>query len=218
MNNPIPFRLDIELATPISMHHRLTLDGLLSAAVFRQTGLIAEATYPHIPLVQEHGVFRGSSLNLPTTAMPSSFGRVMSLRGPQDLSLGVFSPNVRNKRYGAVDQQRGPYKANLTRYQAISTPHAWFYGLGDPDACVFLIENFIQGLGKRANGGAGEITGVNWFETDEDLSWVSEKGQPARPLPKELWAEIMGTTLPVSRLAVRPPYWQTERVPAVFPA
>lgn len=212
------FQLIITLGTPIHMRHKMTLDGLLSAAVHNKLGLTGEDTYPHIPLAMERDVFKGSCIVFPDNSQHTSFGRVMALRGPDDLSPTAFSPNVRGKRYGAVDQQRGPYKANLSRYPAISAPEAYFFGQGDPDACVALIQNHILGLGKRATGGAGEIIGITWLETETDLSWINDCGMPARPLPEGLWQEISGAYAPVATLAVRPPYWMTERVRAVFPA
>lgn len=47
----VPFKLVIKLATPFVMGRtRTTLDGLLSAAVFKETGLMDKDTFAHIPL------------------------------------------------------------------------------------------------------------------------------------------------------------------------
>lgn len=212
-----PFQLIIELATPFIMRHPVTLDALLSAAVFNKTGLMGDATIPHIPLAQENGIFKASSLCLPPTYRHTKAGRVMALRGESDLSVNVFSPNNRGKRYSPVDIARGPYKHNLSLYPAFASKEVYFFGVGDPDAVVELIQNHIQGLGKRSNAGAGEILSVQWIDS-EDYSWKDEDNMPARPLPVDLWKEIGGSdAASVAPMSVRFPYWQTEKVDAVFP-
>ncbi len=60
----VPFKLVIKLATPFVMGRtRTTLDGLLSAAVFKETGLMDKDTFAHIPLERgEGGIFKASCM------------------------------------------------------------------------------------------------------------------------------------------------------------
>lgn len=213
----ISFELVIEMATPFVMRHRTTLDALLSAAVFNMTGLQGKDTVPHIPLHQDRGIFKGSSLMLPRNYRHSIVDRVMALRGEDDLSMQAFSPNNRGKRYSPVDRQRGPYKSNLSAYPAFVAKEVSFFGVGDPESVARLVRDFIPGLGKRATGGAGEIIRVEPTGS-EDYSWMDEKGNPARPLPVDLWREIGGRDgMPTAPLAVTFPYWESDKVEAVFP-
>ena len=211
------FRIKLSLLTPFAMTAPLTLDGLLSAAIANATGLEGEDTLPHMPLEMEHGIFKGSSMFVGTPRyrhMPVS--RVMSLKGERDLSTAVFRPN--GKHYVAVDQKRGPHKANLSAYPGILADDVRFWGVGDAKQVEYLLSTFIPGIGKRASGGAGEISNVVMTETDADYSWRTASGAPARPLPLEVWELIGGDSgRPVAPFSVRVPYWRTEKVMSVFP-
>lgn len=212
------FRIKLELGTAFHLGSRLTLDGLLSAAVFYEKGLKGIDTIPHIPLEQEQGIFKGSSLFCDPGYRHESVGRVMSLRSERDLRSDLFQPNKRGGKYGPIDQQRGDYKANLSSFAGIAAKEAYFWGVGDPERAAYLIETFIPGIGKRATTGAGQILSVSWTEMDEDYSWITRKGAPARPLPVELWSELGGNpTAPAAPMAVTLPYWESEAVAAVFP-
>ncbi|MBV8467906.1 MAG: hypothetical protein JO218_18340 [Burkholderiales bacterium] len=211
------FRLALQLATPFAVDHPLTLDGLLSAAVFRATGKRGRETIPEIPLVRELDVFHGSSLHYSKRYAHEPVHRVMSLRHRRDLSPELFSPNrKRGNGYLAVDQQRGAYKANLSSYAGIAADEVFFWGLGDGEACVHLIATYLLGIGKRANAGAGQIYGVH-LEASNDHSWIAPSGRPARPLPVELWREIGAVDMEVAPMTVDVPYWSGAQVAAVFP-
>ncbi|MDK2126248.1 hypothetical protein [Parachitinimonas caeni] len=212
-----PFKLTLELATPFYLSSRLTLDGLLSAAIHHQTGKMGADTLAAIPLDQDQGIFRGSSLFCHPRYRHRRFSRIMSLKSERDLHTELFQPNKRGDRYGVVDQQRGKFKANLDSYFAIEAKEVYFWGVGDSDQTCYLIENYIHGIGKRANTGAGEILSVRAEETD-DFSWVTRKGKPARPLPVEIWNDMGLAPASTAPLAVVLPYWGTAPVDAVFPA
>lgn len=210
------FRLKLKLATPFSLSSWLTLDSLLSAAVYNATGLVGESTIPYIPLAQRNGIFLGSSLFYGVAHRHAPVGRIMSLRGERDLSVRLFRPN--GKKYVPILPNKGPYKFNMSAYPGIEAREACFWGVGDKDQAAYLISTFIPGIGKRASGGAGAIVSVAVTESETDLSWVRADGTPARPLPIDLWREIAGeATAPVAEIAVRFPYWESEKVPAVFP-
>lgn len=222
------FKLTINLATPFIMGRtRTTLDSLLSAAIFRKTGLKGSDCIPHIPLEQEHGIFKASSLFISDESRLSHVkaGRTMSLKGLNDLSVDHFLPNSANgQRYLAVDQARGPYKSNMSEYSALSATEVCFYGVGDAEAVKELIETYIPGIGAHSSQGAGQILDVQYelLSNESDFSWITESGKPARPLPVEIW-----NTLPsidsvsvkgAANVTVRFPYWDHDNSAlAVFP-
>ena len=211
-----PFRVTLYLATPFHLGSTLTLDGLLSAAVFNATGLKGEETIPYIPLERQDGIFKASSMFCHRYIRHVPVVRIMSFNSENDMSMHMFYPKL--SRYTYIDQKRGPYKRNLSTYSGIESRRVYFWGLGDAQKVSYLLRTFIPGIGKRANGGAGQITKVEISETDNDLSWVTSSGKPARPLPIELWQKIGGdASVPVSSMAVSLPYWQSAKVPAVFP-
>jgi hypothetical protein len=211
------FKLTLDLATPFYMRNRLTLDGLLSAAIHNQTGKRGLETVEHIPLAREHGIFKGSSIFCHPRYRHQRFDRVMTLQSERDLSTSLFQPNARGGRYGRIDQRREAYKTNLDSYDGIDVREVYFWGEGDPDRCTFLIEHFIHGIGKRANTGAGQIIGVRAQEIGKDYSWVTPKMVPARPLPAHVWAAMGLPEALVGPAVVSLPYWETAPVDAVFP-
>lgn len=222
------FKLTIKLATPFIMGRtRLTLDGLLSAAIFRKTGLKGEQCIPLIPLEQAEGIFKASSLFIHDESRLShvKVGRVMTLKGLNDLTVDHFLPNAANgKRYLSVDQQRGPHKANISEYSALNATAVCFYGVGDADAAKELIDTYITGIGVHANSGAGQIlsTEVELLGVGDTSHWITESGKPARPLPIELWSSLPDTNSHsikgAAQVAVRLPYWDKSNLaPAVFP-
>lgn len=222
------FKITLNLATPIIMGRtRLTLDGLLSAAVFRKTGLMGSDCIPHIPLEQSKGIFKASSLFLDDSSVLrySKVGRVMSLKGLNDLSVDHFTPNSANgKRYLEVDQARGKHKSTLSEYSALDLQAVCFYGLGDSQAVKELIETYITGIGMHSNSGSGQIINIETEQLeDDDLSfWLTESGKPARPLPIDIWESLLGAdseyTQNAAQVTVRFPYWDKDNLAkAVFP-
>lgn len=217
----VPFRLVLSIDTPFVIDHPITLDALLSAAVFRKTGLIGKDTIPHIPLTRERGIFLASSLSIGQRYKHAKVGRIMSLRTENDLSVRLFAPNrKRGSGYMHIDQKRGQYKANMSSYGGIDAHEVTFHAVGDPEACIVLIQNYILGIGKRSNAGAGQISNVRYellSESGRERAWKTAKGKPARPLPKELWQSISGDKSPVEPLTVDVPYWDGQVCDAVFP-
>ncbi|MET3139424.1 CRISPR type IV-associated protein Csf3 [Undibacterium sp. GrIS 1.2] len=142
----------------------------------------------------------------------------MSLRGRNDLDVSIFSPNGRGgKNYTYIDQKRAEYKATITEYPGIFSKEVYFWGVGNMKAVEFLLSNYIIGIGKRSNAGAGEIAQVHVEEIEEDFSWVTRNGDPARPLPLGIWSKIGGNERPFIPLAVCVPYHAGQEVDAVFP-
>lgn len=218
----IAFKLVIKLATPLIMGRtRTTLDGLLSAAVFKETGLMGEDTIAHIPLERgEGGIFKASCMFVQGIYTHEVVGRIMGLRSTADLDISLFPPNSKaGTRYLAVDTVRGAYKANMTNYPGINARTVCFFAVGDPDRVVEMIENNILGIGKRSNAGAGQIASVYWEPVAEDWSWITPGGKPARPLPLPIWKMISASRdVPISQVTVQIPYWDVEKtVEAVHP-
>ena len=212
------FKVTLDLVTPFFMGHVLTLDGLLSAAIYKKTEKYGADAIPMIPLEMEEGIFKGSSMFCHPLYRHQSLGRVMALRGRNDLDVSIFSPNGRGgKNYTYIDQKRNEYKATITEYPGIFSKEVYFWGVGDMKSVEFLLSNFIIGIGKRSNAGAGEIAQVHVEEIDDDYSWITRNGHPARPLPIELWKKLRGTERPSIPAAVTVPYHNGIEVDAVFP-
>lgn len=213
-----PFKLTLEIATPIIMSPvRTTLDGLLSYAIFRETGLKGDEVLPHMPLLEDQGIYKASSLFAHRHSTYRRVDQIQSLDRRSDLSPDLFKPNGRGGRYVKIYEVRGKYKKNLISYRALVAPEIYFWGVGDPERVVQLIEDFIPSIGRKHNSGGGQVMAVRW-EEDEDFSWVTSEGKPARQLPVAVW-EKLGQDAEVysADVAVRLPYWTTEKIRAVLP-
>ncbi|MBF6615505.1 MAG: hypothetical protein ITG07_02145 [Candidimonas sp.] len=218
----LAFKLTIKLVTPFIMGRtRTTLDGLLSAAVFKETGLMGKDTIAHIPLARgEGGIFKASCMFVQGIFTHEKIGFIMGLRGRDDVSADLFSPNNKaGTRYLHVDTARGPHKANMSSYEGINARTVVFYAVGDPERTVQMIENNFIGLGKRSSHGAGQIASVYWEPVAEDWSWITPSGKPARPLPLPIWKTISASrNVPISNVTVQVPYWDVDKaVEAVHP-
>lgn len=225
MNNMIPFRLNIELGTPLAITDLLTLDALLTKAAFNMTGE-KENLEQYIPLQRTEGVFCGSVLrhagNL--RRYTTSFVRKLTI---SDQASRKYSSNIKRGPgagvgYAHIVTHTGPFITKLESIQVVESSKVYFYGHGDPDKAVWLIENFLPGIGKRANAGLGEIRSVSWVAS-EDYSLVDHKGNPARPIPTESWDAIPSSVVKAvsPKESMRPiavPAWCNPAVLCVMPA
>lgn len=222
------FKVKLNLATPVIMSRtRLTLDGLLSAAIHRKTGLKGEECIPHIPLEREQGLFKSSSMFIADDSNFSfvKINRIMSLRGQADLTPDHFLPNsVKGDRYLDVDQQRGRHKAEMSEYTGIDTRAVVFFGKGDAPAVKHLLETYVTNIGTRAHTGAGQVIGVECesLSSSDESYWVTESGQPARPIPVDIWKCLDGAdhdwAQAAAEVTVCFPYWDNaSKTLAVFP-
>jgi len=224
----IPFRLNIELGTPVAITGTLTLDALLAKAAFNMTGFTDDRLLELIPLRRHQGIFSGSILRYAGQQKRSTVSFVRRL-ARSDMWSSKYKSNIKRTTaagvagvdYAGIELAKGPYCARLESIQVVESPKAYFYGYGDPDAVVNLIENFLPGIGKRANAGLGEIRSVSWIHSP-DYSLIDKNGHPARPIPVEVWDALETTNTKVSdpSIGLRPvdvPGWFSEKKRCAMP-
>lgn len=223
MKPMIPFRLNIELGTPMSITETVTLDALLSKAVFNMTGFRDDRISDMIPLATNNEVFCGSILRVAGNARNSTVSFVRKLTR-DDMASSKHQSNVQrgeNKGgYTYIETARGPFCTKLESIRVVEAQRVYFYGLGHPDEVIRLIENFLPGIGKRANAGLGEIRSVSWTPSP-DYSLIDKDGWPARPMPVADWDALHSITKKANPVvAMRPiavPGWCNEKVACVMP-
>lgn len=228
MTKMIPFRLNIELGTPVAITGTLTLDALLTKAAFNMTGFTDDRLRALIPLRCQDGIFSGSILRYSGQQRRTTVSFVRKLVR-SDMWSYKFKSNIKRSSaygiagvdYAPIELEKGPFCARLESIQVVESPRAHFYGFGDPDAVVRLIENFLPGIGKRANAGLGEIRGVSWTHSP-DYSLIDKNGHPARPIPIELWHALAanGGKVVEPTVGLRPvdvPGWCSEKIPCAMP-
>lgn len=215
---PQSFAVQADLATPIilSPETYLTLDSLLAAMIFEETGE-ADAALRDIPLQKTAGIWHGSAAFLTSVVNPF---RAPFKRGVEPLEemwipayqtgTGENSDKVIVKR---IDKVRKKYQTLTGEYEAQAASGVLWFGCGD----IVRVESIISGLshvGKKARQGYGQISGVSVEEMDEDWSLsIPFKGRtyPMRPIPLPVWETHLHHPLHDELLLVRatsrPPYF-----------
>lgn len=167
------FKLVLRLHTPV----------ILPAVTPRLETLLREAlcrchqdweTAHELPIRHDEatGVPRGSQLIFGTTAakpMQAVTTKFISKHSVEDMGM-VVSP----KRYV---WESGPKKRKMSAYQAYLSPYLVFYGDGDAERCVKLIQ-MLDGVGRETSRGAGAFT-VDRVEPDDSGGWVQRAFPPA---------------------------------------
>ena len=213
------FKVTLQLGSPFYLQDRLGLDGLLSYAVFVQTGLQGKDTVPHIPLEREHGLLAGSCIFYAQDYQHQTFSRVMALKKEGDMQAHHFRPQSKRGGkgdYSPIDLKRDTYKINMDNYPCIVAKEVYFYGRGDMKKTQALLE-LIPGIGKRANTGAGEIIGIFVEESEDNYAFQLANATPARYIPVPTWEELGGKPLPVTPMAIDLPRWSAPPVMCVSP-
>lgn len=218
-----PFSIALRLHTPFvsSPLHPPTLDALLAAARFNQTGDIQEML--DIPLSCTDGVFHGSCpsiLEPMGSALRATTRIFISTLRATDLSL----PNVQFP--SEIDPKRGTYQSQMTKHTAYSVPGGGgtsatlvFYGRGDPEHVHQLLSEFLLGVGKCAARGMGEIAQIgDPVDLNEDLS-LKIGDQPMRPIPLATWIRMGGPgDVNQGFAAWRPPYYAAAKDLCALPS
>lgn len=203
-----PFCLEIELESPVITMGFLTLDAVLAAARFYQTEDVAQAL-TNLPLDKGHGIWKASAISFDPSLSIAEVDYTMSLRSPGDLHIDAYAP--KRDRYTPVDQARGAYLRRLETYKGYQARRAYFFGVGDAEACRDLLQDYLPGLGKKSRSGAGEFGEIRVHDIQTDFSWKNAQGEPMRPLPVAIWPSVGGEPNPPEDfVAARAPYWDKK--------
>lgn len=222
----VPFKVIFHVATPIILPFSTTLDGLLAASASTLTGHTeGDALFNEIPLAydQQSGVFHGSTLFFGGRPRYVQVTKSRALKTDDDLDARHIAPKRKKNGeltktpYPKMEKSKGDYAHKLSFYSAVQVPTVVGYGLGNIEQVDHYL-SLIQGLGRHAQQGCGEIRHIDIEPIDDDLSWLSEQGHPHRPLPNALWERLAsgGDYLP-GMVAVRPPYWEEPLEPCALP-
>lgn len=159
------FRLTLALHTPVLLPMvPIRLDTLLHEAACRLNQDWAQAH--ELPLVfdSDIGGWRASQLYFVTTPTAPLATRKLTTVSSFDRLDRVQVRNAK-MRFRAI----GGYQPRLTEYACLSSPFVRFYGDGDADACVALLE-LLDGIGRNHNRGGGQFS-VSEIADDDTAGW-----------------------------------------------
>ena len=235
----VPFRLDVEIRTPLAGGDIPTLDAVLLAEHARLNPDAPDyARHPDkmrevldgLLKVTDCGVPHASALLFDARAGRSA---TVKITGRRREMREVGPLQLRVKKRGGVFLASGEEYKNsaVNRLGCRLVSRAHFFGVGDIPA-IRRVLRFWQGIGAQWRNGWGELAGGegDGWEFDDELSadddrenwWglVDENRAPVRPLPVALFRKLGGGGgFPVRRIRVVPPYWKASspRVAAVVP-
>lgn len=213
------FVVRVTLSSSVIATGRLTLDSILAALIYRDTGDIEKA-HRDIPLANTDGVWHGSQAFF-NFAPIKSISMKRSLL-PGEIEEGKFYFESKTKypyfiNQKNLDDRQANWRAEVDSYQVIEATEAVWFGRGKTEQVKQLLTN-LHYIGKKGNQGFGQVNNVDILESDDDYSLVYN-GQPARPIPTDVWNRLeQRTDHSLIRLeAFKPPYFEAENVECVIP-
>ena len=200
------FRVTISLGSPIvSNGGYMTLDALLAALIFDQTGDLEKA-HQAIPLQNTNGLWHASA----AVVEKQDAGRVSfvaNLQAKHDLDLKLIARNKQGNSHTAMGlTRRRDFGAVMNSYRVFTAPAITWYAQGDALAVERLLSE-VTFIGKRRASGYGQVTGVQ-IVGDELDGVIGHFGEPLRPVPVELFKG--DDTALRADAAWRPAYWHPE--------
>lgn len=208
------FRLEIQLKTPAILHPLLTLDALLAAALYRETGDL-ERAHRDLPLERREGVWAASCVQL-VDGMYVELPFVARM-SKADLDPSLWSDRNRAGR-ASVQVNGGTYMGKLSRHRAWIGRIAFeATGLGQE---ALRLASSLAGVGAKTTQGCGQIDSIELIEGGSG-GIRTDAGKPARPVPVELWSGWFASSLAdlvIDEASWNPPYFTTPKARCVLPS
>lgn len=185
----------------------MTLDGLLAAIRFEETGDI-EVAHSDLPLAVTTGIWHASA----AIFEPIDKGRAAFIAGFRP-GHSMDPDLIKKNKHGQLHKKFDTSLTNvMNSYPMITAPTITWYAEGDPDRVRQMLEP-VHFVGKRRASGFGEVR--RWdIELDELDGIEGPFGEPLRPVPVDLFAGDRSG--PVVDAAWRPAYWNVANRTACF--
>lgn len=95
----------------------------------------------------------------------------------------------------------GWFKAYNIPVPTYSIPECWFFFEGDIDRIEFLVNKYLDGIGKKRSQGFGQ------FESYDIIEVVIGEQLFCRPVPREFNYNLHNVDIRLGFGAYKPPYW-----------
>lgn len=195
----ISFRLQSPLITNGGY---MTLDGLLAALIFEQSGDLEKA-HANIPLKNTNGLWHGSAAFFEKIDTEKK-GFVANLHAGHDLDLDLVLKNKNGNVHKAIGlTRRRDYGAVLNSYRMYTATEITWYATGHREQIQSLLSE-VEFIGKRRASGFGQVANLVIEDSDND-GVVGLFGEPLRPVPLEMFSGDKSSLR--ADAAWRPAYW-----------
>jgi len=162
----------------------MTLDALLAALIFEQTGDLAKA-HSEIPLMNTQGLWNGSAAIFEKIDFAKKVF-VANLRASHDLDLDLVAKKAAGNPHTKIGlTRRREFGAVLNSYPMVTAPSITWYAMGDREKIHKLLSD-VEFIGKRRASGYGQVSNLQIEDADLD-GVVGHFGEPLRPVPVELF-------------------------------
>lgn len=205
-------KITLSLCSPLVTNGGyLTLDALLAAIIFENTGDLEQAHFK-IPLQNQDGLwFASAAIYEQFDVGGQAF--VANLRAMHDLRLEHVTKNKHGKTHTSIGlTRRRDFGAVMNSYDTINTHELIWYATGDADKISQLLQG-IEFVGKRRASGFGQVSGLE-IEAGELNGVTGHFGEPLRPVPLALFK---GNNQSLKADAAwRPAYWHPDNHATCF--
>lgn len=205
MNHKI--RVTAAMRSPFIRVGYMTLDGLLAAIRFDETGDI-EVAHTDLPLAHTAGLWHASG----AIFEPIEKARTVFIAGLRP-GHSIDPDLIKKNKYGQLHKKFDTSLTNvMNTYSVFTAPTITWYAEGDGARIRQMLDS-VQFIGKRRASGLGEVR--HWVVEPDDLDGVvGPFGEPLRPVPVEMFTGDKSG--PVVDAAWRPAYWNVENRAACF--
>lgn len=201
----------------------LTLESLLAAAVFEQTGKMREDALDLVPIERttDHGFWLASSVFYGGKVTHDNTSIIRRRRrdetGPDFYDANT---NVRkNSDPYAVEQGRDDLKALMHEYPTVHAEKLVWFARGAAEQCRRMLES-LTFIGKRRGQGFGEISSVAVTTVDEH-PLLDACGMVRRPIPVTQLSLISGAAAQdkqrLAYAATAHPFWGSDAALCAIP-
>ena len=205
MNQKI--KVTAQMRSPFIRVGYMTLDGLLAAIRFDQTGDI-EVAHTDLPLASTDALWHASAAIFePMDKSRAAF--IAGFRPGHSIDPDLIKKNKRGELHKKFDTSLTNV---MNTYPLITAPCITWYAEGDADRIRQMLEP-VHFIGKRRASGFGEVR--QWVVEADDLDGVvGPFGEPMRPVPVDMFSGDKSG--PVVDAAWRPAYWDVENRTACY--
>ena len=200
-------KVTAHMRTPFIRVGFMTLDGLLAAIRFDETGDI-DVAHTDLPLANTEGLWHASGAIFESMDR----GRTVFIAGFRP-GHSMDPDLIRKNKHGQLHKKFDTTLTNvMNTYPTVMAPTITWYAEGDGERVLRMLEP-IAFIGKRRASGYGEVR--QWVVEPDDLDGVMGPfGEPLRPVPIEMFKGDKSG--PVIDAAWRPAYWKVGNRTACY--